>query len=292
MTLGPTHRTVTTTDGLELAVWETGDPARETIVAVHGYPDDHTVWDGMVELLADRFHVVTYDVRGAGGSEGPSARAGYRIPQLVADLGSVLDAVVPGKRVHLLAHDWGSIQCWGAVTDPAYATRLASYTSISGPDLDMAAVWLRDLRRGAGPRLRQLAASYYILGFQLPLLPEKLIERGVLDRLVTGSKRRGLERHVTVAGPDHGDAVNGLELYRANFLGKMAGARPRRTDVPVQVLAPADDPHVTVPLALEAPVPYCSDLTASEIRGNHWVVSADPALVAARVVEFAQAHPA
>ncbi len=39
------HRRVVTTDGLTLAVTAQGDPERPTIVAVHGYPDDHTVWD-------------------------------------------------------------------------------------------------------------------------------------------------------------------------------------------------------------------------------------------------------
>src|SRR5438309_1175852 len=69
-------RRVTSTDGVTLAVYEHGDPAAPTIVAVHGYPDNHSVWDGVVELLSDRFHVVTYDVRGAGASDKPSARGG------------------------------------------------------------------------------------------------------------------------------------------------------------------------------------------------------------------------
>lgn len=288
----PTRTSVTTTDGLTLAVWERGDRSRETVVAVHGYPDDHTVWDPVAELLAERFHVVAYDVRGAGASEAPDTRSGYRIPQLAADLGSVLDAVVPGKRVHLLAHDWGSIQSWGAVTDPAFHDRLATFTSISGPDLDMAAVWLRDIAKGPGDRLKQLAASYYILAFHLPVLPERMIGAGLLDRLVTMSKRRGLDPATPVAGAHQRDAVNGLELYRANFLSRVVSSRPAGTDVPVQVLAPEDDPHVTPALAVEAPVPFCTELTAAEIPGNHWVVSTDPELIADRVRSFAAAHPA
>ena len=33
---------------------------------VHGYPDTQAVWALVVERLAARFHVVTYELRGAG----------------------------------------------------------------------------------------------------------------------------------------------------------------------------------------------------------------------------------
>jgi pimeloyl-ACP methyl ester carboxylesterase len=44
-------RWVPATDGLDLAVYEAGDPAAPTIVAIHGYPDNATIWDPVVELL-------------------------------------------------------------------------------------------------------------------------------------------------------------------------------------------------------------------------------------------------
>ena len=265
-------RHVSSTDGVALAVHETGDPARPTVIAVHGYPDDHTVWDGVVALLADDFHVVTYDVRGAGGSEAPAQRAGYRIPQLVDDLVAVLDAVAPGEDVHLLGHDWGSVQSWGAVVDPRVEPRLLSFTSISGPSLDYAGAWLRDIRRHPGAALRQLAESSYIGFFQLPRVPEAAIRAGLLDRLLTwasGSESRRPTR----------DAVNGLELYRANFLNRMARPEPVPTAVPVQVIAPRRDPYISIRLACEAPEPYVPDLRTRVVDGHHWVVSAQPELV-------------
>ena len=76
-------------------------------------------------------------------------------------------------------------------TDPAYADRLASFTSISGPSLDMAAVWLRGGARRPGAALTQLAHSYYIGLFQLPVLPELAARRGLVGALVTRSARAG-----------------------------------------------------------------------------------------------------
>ena len=126
-------------DGLPLAVWE-GRRNGPTVVLVHGYPDTHVVWNRVVERLAGDFHCVVYDVRGAGESGVPAARAGYLLEHLRADLVAVLDAVAPTEPVHLVGHDWGSIQAWDAVvrasSDPALSGRITSYTTISGPCLE------------------------------------------------------------------------------------------------------------------------------------------------------------
>ena len=280
------RRHVLSTDGVALAVYELGDPGRPTVVAVHGYPDDHTVWDCVVALLADDFRVVTYDVRGAGASEAPKSRAGYRIPQLVDDLAVVLDATAPGEKVHLLAHDWGSIQSWGAVTDERFADRLAGFTSISGPSLDMAGAWVRRFDTHPISSLRQLAMSSYIGLFQAPFVPEALARAGVVDWAVARSSAGGGSHH-----PRHGrrptrDLVNGLELYRANMLGSGVRTVPSRAVAPVQVLAPAHDAHVVSRMQREAPAPYVDMLVSHEIDGNHWVVEQRPELIARHVRDF------
>ncbi|MEK6443112.1 hypothetical protein [Pseudonocardia sp. T1-2H] len=64
---------ITTTDGLRLAVQVSGPEGAPVVVAVHGYPDDHTVWDGVVGELVATHRVATYDVRGAGASDVPGS---------------------------------------------------------------------------------------------------------------------------------------------------------------------------------------------------------------------------
>ncbi|MQA15323.1 MAG: alpha/beta fold hydrolase [Pseudonocardiaceae bacterium] len=107
---------VMATDGVLLQVHESGRRGGPTVVCVHGYPDDHTAWGGVAAELAPRYHVVSFDVRGAGGSGQPRNRAAYRLDQLAADLTAVIDAASPDRSVHLLAHDWGAIQVWHALT--------------------------------------------------------------------------------------------------------------------------------------------------------------------------------
>jgi len=115
------------TDGVRLAVQERGSTTEApTVVAVHGYPDDHRVWQGVADDLAVDHRFVTYDVRGAGASDAPSTRAGYRLDRLAEDLAAVLDAVSPDRPVHLLGHDWGAIQAWHAVTTSGFAERVRS----------------------------------------------------------------------------------------------------------------------------------------------------------------------
>lgn len=281
-------RQVVSGDGTGLATYATGSTAGPTLIAVHGYPDNHTVWDGVAGILVDRFRVVTYDVRGAGESGKPTARSAYRMPRLVDDLVAVLDAVEPHRPVHLLGHDWGSIQCWAALTDERLSGRVASFTSISGPALDHAAAWLRGAHRHPLAATRQLAHSYYIGLFQLPGLPELAARTGVLDRVaaVAETRSRSAQASDTTPRRTEADRINGLQLYRANMAGHLARPRSRQIDVPVQVLAPRQDPYVTPALAVEAPAPYVTDLRTRSIAGGHWVVSGRPDVIARCVTEF------
>jgi pimeloyl-ACP methyl ester carboxylesterase len=145
-----TRTTVTASDGVTLAVRTyTEIEQRPTVLAIHGWPDNHHMWDGVAEHLVDRYNVVAYDVRGAGESARPAARSGYRFPQLTSDLGAVIDSLGVDP-VHLLAHDWGSIQSWAAVTDDAVKSKVASFTSISGPHLNYAGKFLRSPRTPRG----------------------------------------------------------------------------------------------------------------------------------------------
>jgi NAD(P)-dependent dehydrogenase (short-subunit alcohol dehydrogenase family)/pimeloyl-ACP methyl ester carboxylesterase len=285
----PTTMRITSTDGLTLTAHETGgsgDPAGPTVVCIHGYPDNSAIWDGVVAELAPRYRVVTYDVRGAGDSDAPTSRAGYRLDQLVADLGAVIDAVSPDDPVHVLAHDWGSIQSWPALTDERLAGRIASFTSISGPDLDQAGAWMRSALRPGGARLRdvvrQLLESYYILLFNLPVLPELMCRTGMLRRLVAASSAIG--RGSAPAGraprPAPADQLNGLQLYRANMFRRLSRPKPRATAVPVQVIAPTLDLFASPALQFGAPRRWAADLRTRSVAGGHWVVATRPSVIA------------
>ncbi|RLK54502.1 SDR family oxidoreductase [Actinokineospora cianjurensis] len=287
---GPRRRTVGT-DDVDLAVFSEGDPASPTILLVHGFPDTHRLWDGLAERLVGDYHVVRYDVRGAGESTAPRKTAAYRTELLAEDLFAVADAVSPNRPVHVVAHDWGSIQAWAAVTAPRAKTRIASFTSVSGPHLDHIGQWTR--RRLTHPTpanlvqvATQLAHSWYIAAFHLPVLP------ALAWRTVIGPRWGGILRRVegvdSTPAPTIGtDAANGVRLYRANMLTSAAKPAPGPTEVPVQVVLPTRDRFVTAALAedLERWVPR---LWRRRIVAGHWVPLSHPEALARMVEDFVE----
>jgi pimeloyl-ACP methyl ester carboxylesterase len=100
---------VVSADGTGISYYVAGRQDGPTLIAVHGYPDNHAVWDALTDELGSRFRVVSYDVRGTGASDQPTERAAYRVDRLVDDLVAVVDAVADGRPVHLIGHDWGSV---------------------------------------------------------------------------------------------------------------------------------------------------------------------------------------
>lgn len=273
---------VRSSDGTRIAVYRHARRDRPVIVAVHGYPDNHAVWDGVVAALGERFDVVTYDVRGAGASDKPTRRPAYRIERLTDDLLAVLDEVSPSRPAHLLGHDWGSIQLWTAVGDPRLAGHVASYTSCSGACLDYVPSWVASGRRR--DVLKQLAESYYMALFQLPWLPETAWRLGFADRRLQAARRIGTPVGVRPEERSAADKLNGVNLYRANTFQRLARPAPVAIDVPVQVIAPRDDRFVTVAVQTQAPRRWVRDLTVHEVDGGHWAI-ADRAEEIARLVD-------
>jgi pimeloyl-ACP methyl ester carboxylesterase len=269
-------------------------PGRPTVVLVHGYPDEQGTWDELVSRLPlDDWHVVTYDVRGAGLSDAPRDRAAYHTDRLVDDLVAVLDEVqTDGEQVHLVGHDWGSCQLWDAVaaerTDPRLTGRVASFTSISGPSLDHMA-WLLRHPDGREAALRkQRRHSAYIGWFCMPVLPVlswRLGHRLISWRLTS---KEGLPR-------DHfgprlaSNAVNGLAIYRANVVQRMRRPSTLRVEVPVLAVRPLRDPFLTA-LSVDSLDEHCSDVRVEEVDAGHWAIVTEADRIAALVQEHVSTH--
>ncbi|MEU9020986.1 SDR family oxidoreductase [Actinomadura sp. NPDC048394] len=280
--------------GIELAVRERGEGNRPAVVLVHGYPDTGAMWDDVAERLAGRFRVITYDVRGAGGSSAPSDPLDYGLDALMGDLEAVLDGVGADEPVHLVGHDWGSVQGWEAVIGDRLRGRFASFTSISGPDRRHLARWVRTAVR-SGPRgvrevLAQARRSVYMPVLMAPRAGE------LAARLLPAGFARGLRlREGAEPRPGHPaetlaqDARNGLGLYRAN-MGRRRGAPSEgdgRTDVPVQLIVPIKDRYGSQPLLL-SPRGVVPNLYVRRAPAGHWVARSHPDLVARWITEFVE----
>ena len=257
-------------DGVDLAVRTWSSDKSPTVVLVHGYPDANHVWEKVAERLSRDFKVVAYDVRGAGNSSIPKGRAAYKLRQLRDDLHAVMDAVCPNEKVHLVGHDWGSIQTWESVTDPGAEQRIASYTTLSGPCLDHVGQWMKARLREqkVGTVLNQLAHSWYIGAFQLPVLAPTLWKVG-LAKAWPQLLRRSENLHSETSATQQQDGIHGIELYRANMRPALLKPRERYTKVPVQLIVAREDNYVR-PAMLEDLHLWTDRLWRRELDCGHW----------------------
>ncbi|WP_081238400.1 SDR family oxidoreductase [Streptomyces viridosporus] len=281
------------TGGIELCVAELGDQDRPTVVLVHGYPDSKEVWSEVAPRLAEHFHVVAYDVRGHGRSTAPRPlRGGFTLEKLTDDFLAVADAVSPDRPVHLVGHDWGSVQSWEFVTVARTEGRIASFTSMSGPSLDHLGHWIhrrlgRPTPRRIGQLLGQGARSWYVYLLHTPVLPE-LAWRGPLGR----HWPRILERAEKVPGGDYptpslpSDAAHGAWLYRDNVRPRLRSPRADAyAHAPVQLITPLEDVFLSERLhdELERWAPRSIRRT---LPAKHWVPRTRPDLLAHWITEF------
>ncbi|KQU52371.1 hypothetical protein ASG84_24715 [Rhodococcus sp. Leaf278] len=262
------------TSGAELPVFEYGNPsARSTVLLVHGYPDNHHVFDRLIAELGDTVRTIAYDTRGSGASVLEPA-ADVAIEQLARDAFAVVESI-PGLtgKVHVFAHDWGSVQMWEAMASPRAATAFASYTSVSGPSLDhlRQVAQARLVRPRRWPSLvGQLARSWYVFGFHLPVLGRRV--PGLLARLSGNG----------APTPSTADQQRGIALYRANVLRRVLRGPDPRCAVPTTVVVPTHDRMLSPNLTggLDRWIP---ELCVVHVDAGHWWPHTHPA-DAARVL--------
>lgn len=290
--------TARSADGVTLACREEGDPEGPTVVLVHGWPDSHALWDGVVPLLADRFRVIRYDNRGVGGSGAPKATSAHAMARYADDLAAVLDAASPEDPVHVLAHDWGSVGVWEFLARPEASARIASFTSVSGPSTDHLNRFVIDgLKRPYRPRrfvraLTQLLRLTYMAAFSVPVLAPALVRvafrAGAMERVVRtrdGIPADRIHHSDTFAA----DAAASMKVYPANYFRSLArGRKDHRVDVPVQVIVNAKDPFVR-PYLYDDAQRWCSRLWRRDVQAGHWAPMSHPQVLAAAVAELADA---
>ena len=151
-------RQIKLSTGITLNVALAGPVDAPPVILLHGFPESHRTWRGVVPLLEDRFRLVMPDQRGFGGSDAPADPADYRIDKILVDLFALADALGIGEFA-LVGHDWGGAAAWAAAIkgDPRI-TRLAI---INAPH---PVIFQKSLIENADQR----AASQYINAFRAP----------------------------------------------------------------------------------------------------------------------------
>lgn len=292
---GVTERIVRNGD-VDIAVYEQGNRKGETIVLLHGWPDTHHLWDSVTPHLIERFHVVSVDNRGHGKSTNPESFRDFALAELASDYLAVIDAVSPDEPVHVLAHDWGSVAMWEAVCEPGAERRVASFTSVSGPNADHLSKWARQRVSRPTPRslalaIGQLGSFGYMVWLMTPVLP-----KAAFSLLMSEDRwREGLSR-IEGAAPEkislgptfEQDIGNGLRIYRANVVGTLLTPRERHTEVPVQVIVGTRDPAIRQS-GYDDELKWAHQVWRRVVTGGHWLPFSHPELLATSAVELIDA---
>jgi len=284
-------------DGVRIAVYEEGNPEGPTVVLVHGFPDSHVLWDGVVPLLAERFRIIRYDNRGVGLSSVPKPVSAYTMERFADDFAAVTGELSPGQPVHVLAHDWGSVGIWEYLKRPGASDRVASFTSVSGPSQDLLVDYIfSGLRRPWRPRrfaraISQALRFSYMAFLSIPVLAPLFLR-------VTLSIP-ALRRNAVDNIPDHlihhsdklaSDAAHSVKTYPANYFRSFS-RRPRTqpigiVDAPVQLIVNTNDKYVR-PYGYDETARWVPRLWRRDIKAGHFSPMSHPRVMAAAVHDFA-----
>jgi len=235
---------------------------------LHGFPDCYLTWREQVAALHSAgFRLLLPSLRGYGRSYAPSATAEYSKDAVVGDLLGLLDALDIPQLACLAGHDWGGAVAYNVASDAPQ--RIAKLAILNAPH----GVALGHLLRTSGDQRRR---SWYMLFFQLPLLPELLLSAkryeairrmlnttvgvpvspAVVDKYVASFETSGIR------GP--------LNYYRASARGlwrMTLTPMPR----PTLVVWGDGDPYLRPELA-RPPAALVPNARVVRVRdGGHWV---------------------
>lgn len=139
----------------------------ELVILLHGFPEFWYSWRYQIPVLARRFKVVVPDLRGYNDSDKPET--GYDLNTLSADIRGLIESL-GYSRAHIVGHDWGGLVAWQlAQRFPHYLNRLVV---LNAPHPQRLAEELVS-------NLDQLRRSWYMFAFQVPGLPEWLIQQNL-----------------------------------------------------------------------------------------------------------------
>ena len=136
--------------------------AGELVVLLHGFPEFWYSWRHQIAALAPGYRVVAPDLRGYNETE---RRGPYDTDTLQQDVLSLI-AHLGESSAHIMAHDWGGVIGWLLAIQHPEAVRTLTVCNLPHP-----AIFQRAIRR----KPRQMLKSWYVLAFQAPWLPQRLI---------------------------------------------------------------------------------------------------------------------
>jgi pimeloyl-ACP methyl ester carboxylesterase len=254
------------------------------MLMLHGFPEFWYSWRYQIPEFAKYFQVVAVDLRGYNDSDKPKEQSAYVMDEFIKDVEGVIKGLGHEKCV-LVGHDWGGAIAWYfAYTYPQMLEKLI-VLNIPHP-----AKFSQGMRTP-----QQLLKSFYIFLFQLPWLPEFLIEFSDYQLLENAFQGMAVDKSAFTAADinayKHAAAKPGaltamLNYYRNIFQQNLFNSSWGILEVPTLMIWGENDSALGKELSYGTEA-YVRDFRIRYISNcSHWVQQEKPELVNQYMREF------
>ena len=271
-----------TTNGVKLHYVTQGEGP--LMLMLHGFPEFWYSWRHQIPEFAQDFKVVALDLRGYNDSDKPTEQSAYVMNEFIKDVEGVIKGLRYQKCV-LVGHDWGGAIAWNfAYAHPEMLEQLIIL------NLPHPAKFAQGLRT-----LQQLLRSYYVFVFQLPWIPELLLQSSDYQAIETAFKGTAVNKSAFTkadigayknAAAKPGALTAMLNYYRNIFQQRMLNPNWGVLEVPTLMIWGENDTALGKELTYDT-IAYVRDFQIKYIPNcGHWVQQEQPELVNQYMREF------
>lgn len=259
---------------------------------LHGFPESKFSWRHQMPLLARLGYTVwAPNLRGYGRSSRPSEIDDYHIDRLVADAAALMDAA-KAKDTLLMAHDWGAIVAWHFAIKRVRPLARLVIMNVPHP-----ACFAREIKTW-----KQFKKSWYVMFFQIPWLPERLLARRGAEAIRRAFVDMAIDKaRFPVAVTDEfrrnamepGALSAMINYYRAAMRAGSAvmNPQPGTVDTPTLMIWGEEDTALDKATTVGTDK-YVRDLTLRYLPGvSHWVQQEAPEKVNAMIEAWIKGEP-
>ena len=196
--------------------------------------------------------------------------------------------------MHLVGHDWGAIISWYYILKPERLKKIKSLTTISCPNPSVARENLVEAFSSfdisnIGQAMGQVSKSWYAIFFQIPFMPEFVLDNFGEAVWKYAMSRAELPENdpMLTYGPEKIRKIskNTINLYRQLAIELPSSIPEKKISIPVQMIIPKQDLAIE-PFIYDNTEKHVEKLTVSKLDGNHWIHRQHPQKVNKLIKEF------
>ncbi|MFE1747808.1 alpha/beta fold hydrolase [Coleofasciculus sp. H7-2] len=254
------------------------------MLMLHGFPEFWYSWRHLIPEFAKDYKVVALDLRGYNDSDKPADQSAYVMDEFIKDVEGVIKGLGYSSCV-LVGHDWGGAIAWNFAY--AYPTMVDKLIVLNLPH---PAKFAENMRNP-----QQLLRSSYIFFFQLPWLPEFLLQSFDYQSIETAFTGMAVDKNAFTkadldaykqAAAKPGVLTASLNYYRNLFQQRMLNQDWSILQVPTLMIWGEKDTALGKELTYGTQA-YVKDFTIKYIPdSSHWVQQEKPQLVTQYMREF------